>query len=36
MVAEDWKNSQNMRLGGSDEEETNINNVAFKFNFNRN
>lgn len=34
MVAEDWKLAQNSRIGGSDEEETNILNVKFKFNFN--
>lgn len=33
MVAEDWKNAQNTRVGGTDDEETNINNVAFKFSF---
>jgi hypothetical protein len=35
MVAEDWKNAQNARLPGSDEEETNIQNVKFKFSFNK-
>ena len=36
MVTEDWKNAQNMRIGGTDEEETNINNVKFQFGFKAN
>jgi len=34
MVAEDWKTAQNARIGGSDDQETNIDNVKFKFCFN--
>ena len=35
MVAEDWREAQNARIGG-DEEETNIHNVKFAFNFDEN
>ena len=34
MVAEDWKNSLNMRVGGDDDTD-NINNVRFEFSFNK-
>ena len=35
MVAEDWKLSQNVRQGISEEETENIQNVQFKFSFNK-
>ena len=34
MVAEDWKNAQQTRLARAGDQETNINNVQFKFSFN--
>ena len=34
MVIEDWKTAQNMRFGAADDEEENIQNVKFQFQFN--